>query len=107
MKLILSDDAVRMPYFRQNPESKISKRFAAGLIVIRSSGGLWRPEGKGYCVSTKDAGLFTLKDACAHTFHCGPEKHVVFLLEDKSGGDGELPVLQARKYYDERKAWGL
>lgn len=105
MKLIYSNDAIKMEYFRQWPASKRSRLWAGWLVMIRSSGGLWRPKGQGYTNRKAEAGVFTLRDACARTFHCGPEKHVVFLALQNEVGDRIIPSQEAENWAVERAKW--
>lgn len=105
MTLIFSNDAVRMEYFRRYPASKLTRLWSGWQVMIRSSGGLWRHEGKGYTNRKSEAGIFTLRDACARTFHCGPEKRVVFLSEQHEQGDGILPTAEAERWAVERAKW--
>lgn len=102
--LILNHDAVRMEYFRRYPDSKRSKEFAKHLVSIRSSDGIWRENAAGFTNKKSEAGLFTLREAAIHTFHCGPEKHVVYLIAGYGNGDGELPVDEALKENTARAA---
>lgn len=103
--VILSADAVKMEYFRRYPASKLTRVWASSEVMIRSSGGLWRPEGEGYTNVKSEAGVFTLRDACKHTFHCGPEKSVVFLAIHGTVGNGILPTQEAEKWISDRAIW--
>ena len=105
MHLIFSNDAVRMEYFRRYPASKLTSLWAGWMVMIRSSGGLWRSDGKGYTKRKTEAGLYTLRDACSRTFHCGPEKHVVFLSAQGTSGDRILPTQEHEDWQVERLKW--
>lgn len=46
----------------------------------------WRPERSGYTIHIEAAGVYSFEEAWSATFHCGPEKKIVF-----------YPVMQSRK----------
>ena len=48
------------------------------LIYSCEHAAYWRANGAGYTTCQRDAGRYTFGDAWGRTYHCGPEKKIIF-----------------------------
>ena len=71
-------DLRRMETFRRGAAKATREAWATVRIWSGQWGAWWCPEGEGYTDQPDRAGVYTLSDACAWTFHCGPEKQIRF-----------------------------
>lgn len=71
-------------------KTNAGRRWAAAranrLVRIISGGWYWRKSRAGYTDLKESAGIYTFADAMDASFHCGPEKMVVY--EFLPPGDG-------------------
>lgn len=79
MRKIITQNQVSLVQPKEKPDLKDEWRDKKVLIWSGQWGAFWRPDSSGYTKFVDDAGLYTMEEALADTWHAGREKQISYI----------------------------